>query len=177
MVVVNMGCDMQRLVWRHLLPRRQVFEQAGFLFAVVSGDGDDAVLTCKQFVPLTGPDFSYQSSYHIEVGSEALERAIKCGHDTGMAIVEIHSHLGQWPAKFSGSDYCGFREWVPHVRWRLKGRPYGALVVTNTGYDGLFWQADEPGRIHELRVGRRRVLIPTALSPLSMWGNKDIEYE
>lgn len=58
------------------------------------------------------------------------------------SLIEIHSHVDQVNAKFSWSDWVGFGEFVPHILWRLPGRPYGALVFTNDSFDGLFWDDD-----------------------------------
>jgi hypothetical protein len=38
------------------------------------------------------------------------------------------------------SDLLGFEEWVPHVRWRLQGRPYAALVCAGETWDALAWR-------------------------------------
>jgi hypothetical protein len=43
------------------------------------------------------------------------------------------------PAAFSSSDRTGLLPWVPHVRWRLASRPYGAIVVTASSFDALAW--------------------------------------
>jgi len=86
-----------------------------------------------------------QTSYHIELADVVRARVIKRAHDLGATLIEMHSHLGKWPAQFSPSDIAGFHEWVPHVRWRLKGKPYAALVVTRRGFDGLAWiESEEP---------------------------------
>ncbi|MFQ5807933.1 MAG: hypothetical protein ACE5I3_15925, partial [Phycisphaerae bacterium] len=49
-------------------------------------------------------------------------------HDRDACLVELHSHTSPWPAAFSVSDMIGFRDFVPHILWRLR-RPYGAVVV------------------------------------------------
>ena len=40
---------------------------------------------------------------------------------------------------FSPSDMYGFSDYVPHCRWRLRGRPYLAVVVSPAGMDALAW--------------------------------------
>ena len=85
-------------------------------------------------------DFKFQSSYHIELTDEVQARLIKAAWNLDCALVELHSHVGDFarPA-FSPSDLDGFEEFVPHVRWRLRGKPYLAIVVTATGFDALAW--------------------------------------
>ena len=43
---------------------------------------------------------------------------------------------------FSLTDQKGFQEFVPHVWWRLKGKPYVAVVVAQTDFDGVVWISD-----------------------------------
>ena len=74
----------------------------------------------------------------------------------GASLVEMHSHIGPWPAGFSYADRLGLQETVPHMWWRLKKRPYLALVVTNCSFD-----AGEGGRFRITRLpsGNRRLVI------------------
>jgi hypothetical protein len=146
----------------HLVPRKHVVEEAAFLFAQDPGSG--LQLVCREIWLLRGDDFAYQSASHIELSDSIRARIIKNAHDTRTAIVELHSHTGRYPARFSYSDRLGFTDWVPHMPWRVKGRPYGALVVTRSGFDGLIWQAKMPERIGQIRVIGGKSLFPTGLS-------------
>jgi hypothetical protein len=96
---------------------------------------------------------------------------IKRAHDLGTSVIEFHSHTGPWPAQFSPSDWSGFEETVPHMWWRLKGLPYGAVVVAHGGFDGFAWlhDANTPTRLAGIEVGIR-CLRPTRLSPLERDG-------
>jgi hypothetical protein len=95
-------------------------------------------------------DFSFQSAFHIALTNEAQARLIKRAWDLGAAFVELHSHVGIDPEKgevpvaaaFSPSDLSGFEEFVPHVRWRLGGAPYVAIVVTNAEFDAMVWDGE-----------------------------------
>lgn len=124
----------------HLLPQRTRNEQAGFMFAHWRfGANSSAELDFAEWSPLSPKDFAYQSPLHLELRDETRMRVIKRGHDLKCALIEFHSHPGPYPAQFSGSDFIGFREFVPHVLWRLKGRPYVAVVVAPSGFDALAW--------------------------------------
>jgi hypothetical protein len=155
--------EKQRL-WRHLLPRKHRVEEAAFIFAKSDGE-NNLVLTCHESWFLGESDFSYQSDNHIELLDSTRARLIKHAHDSATCVVEFHSHLGPWPARFSYSDRMGFAEWVPHLRWRLQGRVYAAFVVTKSGFDGLAWTAGAPEHINRIRVGKT-ALRPTNLSDL-----------
>src|SRR5437660_1288816 len=125
---MNMAVELSKTlrdeIWAHVLPLGQEVEQAAFLYATAS-DGRFRVTGWEPVVP---EDFTIQTSFHIELSDAVRARLIKRAHDRSASLVEIHSHLGPWAAQFSPSDLAGFEEWVPHVRWRLKGKPYGAFV-------------------------------------------------
>jgi hypothetical protein len=123
----------------HLL-RTPRCEQGAFLFCRHSGAGGaDHVFTCEDWSALERSDFEVQAGDYLELTDAARARLIKQAHDRGLCLVETHSHPGPYPAAFSYSDLTGLGEFVPHVRWRLRGRPYAALVFAQSGFDGLAW--------------------------------------
>lgn len=139
MAVIRIGvADLDRLR-RHLL-RTPRCEQGAFLFCrhSVSGGGDH-VFDCEDWSPLKRTDYEVQAGDYLELTDAARARLIKEAHDRGACLVESHSHPGPYPAAFSYSDLTGLEEFVPHVRWRLRGRPYAALVFAQSGFDGLAW--------------------------------------
>lgn len=155
-------------LWRdmlgHLLPDPIRNEEAGFLFARWS--------TQRTFEPVEwralGPEsFESRSSLHLELTDRARRNAIQRAHDLKCSIIELHSHCSLEPARFSPSDLYGFAEVVPHVRWRLGGRPYAAVVVAQETFDAFVWlDDDEVGRLGVQLLPERRVITPTGLSPL-----------
>lgn len=175
---VELPAEIHESLRRHLLADKDGPEEAAFVFAQVTND--DAGAWTFEFVDwmaVPPEGFTFHSDYHIELSDETRAAVIKRAHDLGASIVEFHSHRGAWPAGFSGSDWAGLEEFVPHVWWRLKGRPYGAIVVTATGFDGLVWlnSPDAPTRLDSLIVDGRR-LEPTKLSPLTKDGYKIRDY-
>ena len=119
---------------------RSPVEQAGVLFAEPTRIDDDLQLRTSEFHQFRAEDFEYQSAFHIELTERAQAWMIKQGWDQKRTIVEVHSHVGSGTiAEFSASDHTGFREFVPHVQWRLRDSPYAAVVVTESGFDSLVW--------------------------------------
>jgi len=145
----------------HLIPLRPKAEEAAFVYARFERGTFEFV----EWYPVPASDFVHRSLYHIELTDGCRAKTIKRAHDLKCSIIEFHSHPHARVVRFSPSDCLGFREYVPHVSWRLKGRPYGAVVVSPRGFDSLVWIANPnlPDGAAEL-VLEGRVLHPSGLS-------------
>jgi hypothetical protein len=159
----------------HLLPQTTADEQAAFLFARPEAREADTIFRLVDWYAVEPEAFAYQSSYGLELAHAEHGRAIKRAHDLGSSLVEVHSHPFAATAAFSASDRAGLREFVPHVWWRLKAKPYVAMVIGQASFDALVWLADPnvPQQLDGLMVGER-VLKPTAVS-LHCWEESDGE--
>ncbi len=166
-VVLSLPPDVYAALEQHLLPEAEQREAAAFVFARHVEQGDDHSFEYVDWYAVPKEGFAIHTGYHIELTDETRATVIKRAHDLDVCLVEFHSHLGPWPAQFSPSDQIGLEEFVPHVRWRLRGRPYLAVVTTRTDLDGLAWmdRSIRPVRLSGIRVGER-VLRPTGLSSL-----------
>jgi hypothetical protein len=161
-VYLDLPVGLKEQLWPHLL--QNDVEQVGFVFAAVETAGDVTVFTAKDHYLATPLDFEIQSEFHVELSDEARSRIIKRAWDTGTTPVELHSHPGdRWGAMFSPSDMHGFSDFVPHCRWRLRGRPYLAIVVTPRAADALAWvdTGGEPVGLTAIRVADGHTIIPT----------------
>ena len=139
MVSVAIEHKQLRELRNHLLGDRSR-EQAAFLFCKERFDDvGNCTFACSHWTKLDVCDFEHQKSDYLELTDAARARLIKSAHDGHFCLVESHSHPGPYQAAFSSSDLSGLAEFVPHVRWRLGGRPYGALVFADSGFDGLAW--------------------------------------
>lgn len=165
MMTLVLASDMHAALWAHLLPRHSRREQAAFLFCGVQEDAGSTVFDVMDTALLGPGDFAAQYNDYIEITDECRIALIKRAHNLGAALAEFHSHPGPWPAAFSVSDRYGLSETVPHMRWRLKGRPYLAVVVAPTGFDALAWLDDSPvpSALSGIRVGSM-VHLPTNAS-------------
>lgn len=150
-IVLSISASLNRDLRRHLF--KADVEQLAFLLArQLDSNSQVFKLTELWLVPSHG--FEIQSRFHISLLPEIHAKVIKWAWDQGASLVEAHSHRGDMPAAFSPSDIAGFEETVPHVWWRLEGRPYAALVFTHQGFDGLVWMTSpsSPLGIEGLRV-------------------------
>lgn len=132
--------SVHRQLWKHLLPPAPVSEEVAFVYVKQRIEDETLYLDYINWDPVLPTDFVTRSEYHLQLSDEARASVIKRAHDLNASLVEFHSHLGSWPAQFSSSDFEGFDEFVPHVLWRLKQRPYIAVVVAQSGFDGLVWK-------------------------------------
>lgn len=139
MHVLKLTADDAIRLWSHLLPDDTRNEQAAFLFCKTVQAIDGLNFEAVDHALLAPSDFAAQHEDYIELTDETRISLIKRAFLSDTALVELHSHLGPWPTAFSLSDRMGLRDTVPHMRWRLKGRPYLAIVVAPSGFDALVW--------------------------------------
>lgn len=139
-------------LWEHLIGNEPESENAAFLFVNEEILGKEIIYNVIDWYPVPEHGFFFKSDYHIELSDETIAKSIKKSHDLKTCLVEVHSHLGQKNVRFSASDFWGFKEFVPHVLWRLKDRPYLAVVIsTEGGFDGLVWKsANEPVQLDNI---------------------------
>jgi hypothetical protein len=153
----------------HLLSSDAGVEQAAFVVAEPFSERTGLRLEYLTWWPIPAEGYVHQSRYHIELADEIRASAIKKAHDLRASLIEFHSHpFAAW-AEFSCSDRTGLEEFVPHVRWRLKGRPYAAVVMTPSNFDGLVWAMDDttPELLNGISLGRQ-LLRPTGRS-VTVW--------
>lgn len=126
-------------IWRHLLPRRFIAESAAFMYVRQVAKEETTVFRYIDWYLVPPEGFVSRSVFHFELTDETRATVIKQAHDLNASLVELHSHDDRLPPVFSPTDFYGFHEFVPHIWWRLKERPYLALVVSRAGFDGLAW--------------------------------------
>jgi hypothetical protein len=110
-----------------------------------------------------------KTAYRLEMTDEERAKVLKLARDSGLCLVDCHSHRGDAPeAAFSLSDRAGVEEFAPYVRWKLDGRPYVAAVLAEDAVDAVMWEADfaEAQRVDEIRVTGEP---PAALVPAGSW--------
>lgn len=165
--------EVRRDLWKHLLPDVTRNEEAAFLYARSEVSGDTTVFQSIEWMPVPPDGFASRSGVHLELTDGVRASVIKRAHDLGASLVELHSHTGPHGAVFSPSDLLGFQEFVPHVWWRLKGRPYIAVVIARSSLDAFAWVSDpqHPQRLDAI-VSGHATLTPSGLSPLS-WASDD----
>jgi hypothetical protein len=131
-------------------------EQVVFLFLSEKASVGETVFSLADYYLVPQCELILESEYHAEVSETAQAKVIKMAWDKGLSLGEIHSHPhSHSAASFSPSDIAGLADFVPHVWWRLKGRPYFAFVFSRTDFDALGWLASprDPSELDHIRVG------------------------
>jgi len=157
--VLELSAEVYTAILKHLLRANPKSEEAGFCFAERTAPERFKLL---EWSLVASDEFAYRSLYHIELTDHCRAKVIKRAHDLKASLIEFHSHPLSQQVEFSSSDQSGFAEFVPYVWWRLKGRPYAAVVVGRSSFDSLIWTADpsEPDGVLLLKAGTR-MLEPT----------------
>ena len=145
---ITISSELYRRMLEHLFSGRT--EELAFLLATPS-ENDRETLCVSDLFCVPSRAFSIQTTYHINLGDEVRAQMIKWAWDNQASLIEAHSHLGDFDAEFSPTDIAGLDDFVPHVWWRLQGRPYAALVFSQRGFDALVWMKS-PKHFQELAV-------------------------
>ena len=99
------------------------------------------------------------SREHVNLSDSARIHFFTWAAQSGAVIVEAHSHGRRGdPAAFSRTDLEGLAAWVPHIQWRLKNRPYIALVIGHNTMDGLAWIDDKLTPVGTLSTEQERLV-------------------
>lgn len=146
--VISTTAELYRSARLHL---RGQIEQVGFFLA--DYDEERRAFLLREWRAMPREAFEFQSAYRVALRDEMRPEVIKWAWDAGASLVEAHSHINDGIASFSPSDLYGFDEWVPHVRWRLRERPYAAIVIAGDTFDALAWiDRDIPEQVTQLIV-------------------------
>lgn len=165
---------MKAVLWDHLLPTTSQAEQAAFLFLTPSKRSEQGCFDVLETCLLHPSDFSLRCRDFIQLSESAIARTIQRAHRLGACLAEFHSHRLPGPAAFSLTDRSGLYDTVPHMRWRLAGRPNIAVVVAPGSFDALIWTQEQgmvPEPIAAIQVGAE-LLPPTHLSLEGWNGHK-----
>jgi len=158
--ILNIPPEVYMELQKHLLPNIHTNEEAAFVFADVVLYDERVELNYRDWYAVQPNDYKSRSAYHFELTHETNGRIIKRAHDLDACIIEFHSHIDQEFLRFSPTDWKGFSEFVPLVLWRLKGKPYVAIVVTIHGVDALVWTngVKKPKELSMIKTGATEVL-------------------
>jgi hypothetical protein len=159
-ITIKLPAELAAKLDRHLASGQK--EQLAFLLCQWAGD----VASVFDFRAVGGATFDLQTPWHLSLSDEERAAVIKWAHDRGGCLIEAHAHRLGTAAAFSPTDLIGLAAFVPHVWWRLRHRPYAALVFDGDTFDGLAWRAEprSPERVERLVAEGRPDLLATGLT-------------
>lgn len=170
--ILFLDAAVRDLLWQHLIRGDDSEEEAAFMYVRPKDQPD--YFECIEWTPIQPNGFISRSAYYFELTDSVRAAAIKRAHDLNASLVEFHSHVGPWPARFSPTDLSGFQECVPHMLWRLKARPYFAIVVSRSGFDGLSWTNGQKSPDRLVGISTGGILShSTGLTPLKEHNNEE----
>jgi hypothetical protein len=110
--------------------------------------------------PIDDGAASSPGQLHVSLPDETRSAIIQWACAEDACLIEAHSH-GRWaPAAFSQYDLQNLEEWVPHLWWRLRRRPYAAIVTSTRDLDALAW-IDGPGESEQVDGISAEVYLPS----------------
>lgn len=97
----------------------------------------------------------------MELSEKEKVRVMLAARAKGCSLIECHSH--RHPAKkvkFSPSDERGLEEFLGYVKWKLRGKTYGAIVFGDSSMEGRLWLGAVPPPIPicQIRITKQEVL-------------------
>lgn len=170
-VTVHMPRETYERVRAHLLPPRGVCEEAAFLYTTAEVSPESIRLSVVDALLIPPDGFASRSRFYLELVDATRAAVIKHAHDLGAGLIECHSHPGQRGACFSWSDLHGFDDFVPHVRWRLAGRPYAAIVFATDSVDALAWCGKTHDAVPIAAVHASNQVVQPTGSTLQNWSD------
>lgn len=118
-------------------------EQLAFLFAGVSQSPRHLDLLVRQVRVVGTSELAGRGRRGLELSDGTRREVFSAAAVAGHAVIEAHSHPGAGATvTFSPSDNAGEAAFVPYVRGKLPGMPYGAMVWSEEGLDARIWLPD-----------------------------------
>jgi len=161
--VIELSASLRARLQRHLFQNR--LEQGAFLFSRVEETASALTLRVEDVYLIPPEGWAVQHALYLEMTDAERAKIMQLARAGGYAVIDCHSHPGSAEAvKFSSSDHHGITEFAAYVQWKLNGKPYAAMVCSESSLDAVVWHRDfrEAHDVHEVRItgGRAKVLIP-----------------
>jgi molybdopterin-synthase adenylyltransferase len=126
--------------------------------AFLSVEADGGVLRLRSHHAFQPHELDGGAYGHVAIKEDAQVRTLAAIKRTGCAAAEIHTHPGRaTTVSFSRYDDEELPAFARYVQNKLRGQPFGALVLGEKGYAGRAWTADRHEELLELElVGEQR---------------------
>ncbi len=141
-------------------------EQGAFLFAKAGCDAGRLHLDVTDFYLVPARGWEVQMEVYLQMKDSERAKIMKLARDKNLCAIDCHSHphAGDdvW---FSPSDVAGIREFARYAKWKLDGKPFGAMVWGEQSVDAVLWQGEfaDAERVALVKIlgNANQTLIPT----------------
>ena len=157
-IVLRLSEALYNAAWAHLRPEASTLEEAGVLYGTADHVGEGIEFTAFEWRGIQPHEFATRNEYFIELDDDVRAGVIKRAHNLNACLIEFHTHPMPGGACFSPSDIKGLKELAPQLLWRLKKRPYVAVVVAPDGLDALAWTSEGVRQVDGILVDARPLL-------------------
>lgn len=131
--------NIYRDVYSHLLQNE--LEQAAFLFANENTSPSTCELLVKDAYLVHGEGWETQEDIHLEMKDTERAKIMALARKGNFSVIDCHSHPNtEYKAWFSASDVHGITDFALYAKWKLSGRPFGAMVWTDSSMDSVIWK-------------------------------------
>lgn len=125
------------------LLHRRLFESSpdeGAAFLAVEPSGNHLVLRSSHVFE---SDEREQGNGELTIREDSQLARLAAAQRQGHALVEVHTHPGSGDrVNFSRFDDSQLPRFARYVRLKLRGRPFGALVLGERSQQGRIWRTD-----------------------------------
>lgn len=155
---------------QHLL--QNDLEQGAFLFGRASHSSVGIFIVVESTHKIQPDGWEFQDRDYLQMKDLERAKIMKIARDGNFAIIDCHSHPGSknnvW---FSLSDRRGITEFAAYAKWKLDGKPYTAMVWSESSVDAVSWHSDfkEAQRVHEVRIVDKSI---RNMTPKGSWFRK-----
>src|SRR5580704_4749734 len=129
--------------------------EEGAAFLAVQGSGPRMVLRSTKIfdrAELEAGEFG-----ELTLSEDAQMSGLAEIKRSGAGLVEVHTHPGSRErVRFSSFDEDQLPRFARYFSNKLPGRPFGALVLGNSGYEGRYWNGESFEPLNLEPVGERR---------------------
>ena len=128
-------------------PHAFAHERVGFLTAgAAQAEPDTVLLLGRDYAPVTDEDYVPDDSVGVQIGKEAMRKAVQRAYRPRAALLHIHTHGGHGRPDFSSVDLKSGREFVPAFFHTVPRMPHGMLVLSDNSATGMVWLGEhDPG--------------------------------
>jgi hypothetical protein len=144
-------------------------EQGAFLFAEAKREDGELNLVAADYYLVPASGWEAQVEFYLQMKDSERAKIMKLAREKNLCAIDCHSHPRAcddvW---FSPSDVAGITEFAQYAKWKLRGKPFAAMVWGEQSVDAVLWQVEFS---HAERVAQVKIIgnAEQTLTPTGSW--------